>query len=1132
MGLGNNERMTKKPMHLRLARVLALPFLIAGLLLTLPVQSVKAQPVALTNLGPLWVFTVRISATVQTSPPRINLTWASDPDSPGNQYTVNTNTIYRKTKEATSWTKIAALSGSANSFTDTSVAAGSAYEYSIIKSETYTSYTATNNFTGDGYIFSGINAPLTEGRGKLILLVESSVAGPLASELARLQSDLVGDGWTVLVHTVSRDDSPANAKSLIVADYNADPANVKAVFLFGHIPIFMSGNLNYDGHFARPMPADSYYGDMDGDWSSLPDYIPSDIELMVGRVDFFDMPGIGAASPWPNETELLRNYLNKDHNWRFKLINVQKRALVADRFGTTDVGGEPKASTSYRNFEPLLGHDKIVWADCWNTDTSQNRWISLITAPGSSYLWTYACGGGGDYNTMSEMGTNAADYHNVYSKDIVARDPKCVFFMLEGSHFGNWEKEDNLLRSVLAQPTMGLAVCCIAGHPHWYVHHMGLGETIGYGARLTMNNLNLYSSWSNTFPRAIYITLLGDPSLRMDPLAPPSTLTATPGSTTVAVHWTASPDSVVGYHVYRAASAAGPFTRLNGSLVTGTSFTDTSPPAGSSTYMVRAVALQTTASGSYYNPSQGIFASANSIGSGCTYALSGTSTNLTAAGGTGSVQMIADANCDWTAVNNDSWFTVTSGSSGTGNGTVRFMVASNATLAARTGTLGTTAGTFTINQDASVAAACTYALSATSVTLGAASGPGSVNVIAGAGCDWTAVSNDPWITITSGTNGTGTGAIHFMVSSNSDTIVRIGSLGTTAGIFFITQNPAGSGNPTNSLDEIKGTYTGLFFDPAAITQESSGYFSATIGKKGRASVRLQVGGKSYSFSTTFDESGSATYTLRHGASLVLETDLQVGALGSDTLGGTISGATWTAVLSANRSVFSAANPCPNAGKYTLIIPGDTSGTPSLGDGYASATVNFRGGVSVAGSLADGTRFSQAATVSGNGQWPLYVALYSRGGSILGWLTFADTGTDDLSGPLSWIKPAMPKAKFFPDGLTITTAVSGSHYTPPTSGQSILNFSDALLAFNTGNPSDTGTNHVTIGAHNVVTDASSNKRVLTFTPSTGSFRGQAVNPTSSAKTSFSGVVLQKQQFGAGYFLKTDKTSGQVLLLPAQ
>jgi hypothetical protein len=52
-------------------------------------------------------------------------------------------------------------------------------------------------------------------------------------------------------------------------------------------------------------------------------------------------------------------------------------------------------------------------------------------------------------------------------------------------------------------------------------------------------------------------------------------------------------------------------TRL---FLTGTSYTDTAAPAGSKIYMVRAVKLETTASGTYYNPSQGAFASVDSGG--------------------------------------------------------------------------------------------------------------------------------------------------------------------------------------------------------------------------------------------------------------------------------------------------------------------------------------------------------------------------------------------------------------------------------------------------------------------------------------------------------------------------------------
>src|SRR5262249_32616599 len=138
-------------------------------------------------------------------------------------------------------------------------------------------------------------------------------------------------------------DSPVSVRQLIHNDYVADPNNVQAVFLFGHVPVLMSGNINYDSHGAKAMPADGFYGDMTGDWgvvrdaASRPSYFPAPINLMVGRVDFFDMLGLQGASPWPSEKELLRQYLNKDHAWRHKHVVVPRRAIMANRVG--DAGG-------------------------------------------------------------------------------------------------------------------------------------------------------------------------------------------------------------------------------------------------------------------------------------------------------------------------------------------------------------------------------------------------------------------------------------------------------------------------------------------------------------------------------------------------------------------------------------------------------------------------------------------------------------------------------------------------------------------------------------------------------------------------------------------------------------------------
>jgi hypothetical protein len=550
-----------------------------------------------------WLYAVRATATVQTSPPQITLTWENDP------YGVTSFSVYRKSKTATSWgNPIAVLSGTTLTYTDSNVSVGGAYEYQIIKD-----VMASEGFLGYQYIYAGINAPLIEGRGKLLLIVATNSTVGLDYELGRLQTDLVGDGWQVVRHDVSSNDTPASVKSLIVNDYNTDPANVNTVFLFGHVPILESGDLNYDGHEARPMPADSYYGDIDGDWSSSPGYLPSDVELMVGRVDLFNMPGNGAIVPWSSETELLRNYLNKDHNWRNKLISVPSRALVGDLRGV-ESDGETTAATGYRNLADFVGASNTFLSNVSTTNNSpfNQRWVSYLAA--GSYLWAYGCGAG-QPTACSGLGTNDGNFYEVYSTDIVGVDAKAVFVMLFGSWFGNWDGTDNLLRSVLTTPTMGLT-CCLAGRPHWFLHHMAMGETIGYSTRLSMNNSTLYQNWTNPFARAIYVSLMGDPSLRMEPVAPPSGLNANPTASTVSLSWTGSPDtSLVGYHVYRATSPAGPFSRLTSSPLTGSGFSDTGVPAGNYTYMVRAVKLQQNNSGTYYDPSQGIFASVSVGGS-------------------------------------------------------------------------------------------------------------------------------------------------------------------------------------------------------------------------------------------------------------------------------------------------------------------------------------------------------------------------------------------------------------------------------------------------------------------------------------------------------------------------------------
>jgi glucose/arabinose dehydrogenase len=170
---------------------------------------------------------------------------------------------------------------------------------------------------------------------------------------------------------------------------------------------------------------------------------------------------------------------------------------------------------------------------------------------------------------------------------------------------------------------------------------------------------------------------------------------------------------------------------------------------------------------------------------GCTYSINPSSRTIASAGGTGTVSVTAGAGCQWTAVSNAPWITVTAGSSGSGNGSVSYSVAAN-TGPQRVGTITIAGQTFTLTQSSG----CAYSISPTSQSFPASGGVGTANVTAGAGCSWTAKSNNTgWITITAGSSGTGNGTVSYSVKPRTGGS-RTGSM-TIAGIRF-TVNQAGS----------------------------------------------------------------------------------------------------------------------------------------------------------------------------------------------------------------------------------------------------------------------------------------------------------------------------------------------------
>jgi len=166
-----------------------------------------------------------------------------------------------------------------------------------------------------------------------------------------------------------------------------------------------------------------------------------------------------------------------------------------------------------------------------------------------------------------------------------------------------------------------------------------------------------------------------------------------------------------------------------------------------------------------------------------------TPTNRTVGAGaaTGSVTVTVAAACAWSAVSNAGWITVTSGASGSGNGTVNYSVAANASTSQRVGTVTIAGIAFTVTQSG---VNCSWTVSPMTASIGSSGGNGSTSVTSPAGCPWTAVSSaTPWLTVTGGASGSGNGTVSYSVAANPDGLTRQGTL-TIGGQAFIVDQAA------------------------------------------------------------------------------------------------------------------------------------------------------------------------------------------------------------------------------------------------------------------------------------------------------------------------------------------------------
>jgi hypothetical protein len=171
------------------------------------------------------------------------------------------------------------------------------------------------------------------------------------------------------------------------------------------------------------------------------------------------------------------------------------------------------------------------------------------------------------------------------------------------------------------------------------------------------------------------------------------------------------------------------------------------------------------------------------------------------------------------------------------------------------------------------AAPCRYALSQSGTTIGAAGGSVAVQMNATAGCSWTAASDVPWVSVTSGASGSGADTIGITIAANSG-IARVGHMQAGGQVYTVSQTaasaPAPAPTPTPTPPPAPAPPP---TPPPPQTTQLSGTLSGLSGKC--PSISFTVGSKAVTTNAATAFTGNACKDVRNGRSTSVTGTIQL-----------------------------------------------------------------------------------------------------------------------------------------------------------------------------------------------------------------------------------------------------------------
>lgn len=463
----------------------------------------------------------------------------------------------------------------------------------------------------------------TSGNKAITSMSVTYSGGPFqVGEMLTMTGHTTGSGANLQVASIDETGAPEHVsiKNQLLAIESNHPGELQNVVLLGKVAVARSG-VGYsgpDGHGNRlAAGADAYYADLDGVWNDTsnnfnyyrttmsdglssgrinvagdlkfdPSYMSQlsaapnrNLELGFGRVDF--------SNDIPSEQEALRQYLNKLHRYKTAAADFRPGRKALYRHGSFP--GEEPFRMMLWNAPGIFGMENIDFVTAAEAQ-------SLVEFPYED----------GDSAWSRERGPYVFHFRSNSTPDLTYNSRSMFWTGLQSS-WGYWYESSttsaqNRMAALVAREGFTVNFTWSIWGVYYLYYRLGMGFDAGDILRRSMSERFITSNYG-----VMFMNQMGCPSVRLFMFPPPTDLSIVELGGHPSLSWSAAEappadePQIMGYHVYRASEAVGPYIRITSEPIPGTSYVDTTVTEGLWNYQVKAVRLETTGGGTFYNSS-------------------------------------------------------------------------------------------------------------------------------------------------------------------------------------------------------------------------------------------------------------------------------------------------------------------------------------------------------------------------------------------------------------------------------------------------------------------------------------------------------------------------------------------------